>query len=125
MRNLLFILLILPSVAMVQPANVDSITKAIKTGNVEQLARYFDDNVEIAIMGDVYDKSDAKAALQRFFKQHKPQKFDTKHKGVSKGKSSEYIIGDLVTQDESYRLYLQMKVENGTYVVEELQIDED
>lgn len=125
MKNLLLIMLIVPMAAMVQPTSVDDITKAINQGDADRLSQYFDDNVEISIMGKVYDRTKAKIALKTFFSKHKPAKFSRKHKGVSKGKSSQYIIGNLVTADQSYRLFLQMKVNNGAYSVEELSIDEE
>ena len=49
MKNLLFLLFIGASIAMTD-ANLNEISKALSSGNADELARFFDENVEIAIM---------------------------------------------------------------------------
>ncbi len=126
MKNLLFILLIAPSIAMVQPGNMSSITKAIKDGNADQLAQYFDSNIEVSILDEVYNKAQATSALKQFFAKKKPTAYNQVHKGVSKGQDSQYTIGNLNTSNVTYRVYiLTKKTADNKQVVEEIRIDED
>ena len=126
MKNLLFILLILPAIAFVD-FNLGDISKAISNGDADALAKYFDNRVEISIMGDedMYNKSQALQVVKTFFQNNKPKSYDQRHQGVSKGKDSHYAIGDLVTNKDSFRVYIYMKVENGKYIIQELRIDKE
>ena len=111
---------------MVPPSsNMSDITKAIKDGNADRLAQYFDDNVEVSIMDEVYNKAQAKSALKQFFNKNKPKAYAQVHKGVSKGQDSQYTIGNLTTSAATYRIYILVKKNAGKHLVEEIRIDED
>ena len=107
--------------------NLDSITQALSNGNVEVLAGYFDESVEIAVADeeDVYDKVEARTILNDFFATNKPAKFDQVHKGTSKGQDSVYCIGNLKTSTKSYRVYVFLRVEDGKQFIQELRFDEE
>ena len=107
--------------------NLDSITQALSTGNVEVLSGYFDESVEISVADeeDVYDKAEAKIILANFFKDNKPSKFDQVHKGTSKGQDSVYCIGNLKTASRSFRVYVFLKVEKNRQYIQELRFDEE
>ena len=126
MKNLLFILLLAPSIAFVN-ANLGDISKAISNGDADALAKYFDDNVEIAIMGDedLYGKAQALQVVKKFFQNYKPKSYNQVHQGVSKGKDSHYTIGNLSANGNTFRVYVYMSVENGKYIIQELRIDKE
>lgn len=120
--------MLLPSVAMVSfDASMAHISKAINSGDVETLSKYFDENVEVAVMDneDVYDKSQAKKVIGDFFSKNKPKSFNSVHEGTSKGKDSQYLIGNLVAGGASFRVYLYMKVSGSDVVIQELRFDEE
>jgi len=126
MKNLLFILLIGSTVAMTD-ANLSEISKALSNGNADMLAQYFDDNVEIAILDneDQYSKAEAKRIVKDFFTQNKVSSYNQVHQGVSKGKDSQYTIGDLKANGQTFRVYVYMKVSNGKYIIQELRFDKE
>ena len=107
--------------------NLDLITQALSYGNVETLAGYFDEAVEIAIADeeDVYNKAEATTILANFFAVNKPSKFDQVHKGTSKGQDSVYCIGNLKTSTKSYRVYVFLRVDGGKQYIQELRFDEE
>jgi len=107
--------------------NLDSITQALSSGNVEVLSKYFDESVEIAVADeeDVYEKEEAKTILTDFFTANKPSKFDQVHKGTSKGQDSVYCIGNLKTATKSYRVYVFLRVDGGQQFIQELRFDEE
>ena len=127
MKNLLFILLIAPSIAMVTPDNLGSISKAVSNGDASALSTYFDDKVEVSILDDenLLDKPEARKALESFFAKHKPQSYNQVHDGTSKGAGSKYTIGNLKANGKVYRVYVYMKVAGGNYTIQEISISED
>lgn len=127
MKKLLFILLIAPSIAMVTPDNLGSISKAISKGDANALAQYFDEKVELSILDDenLLDKGEAKKALANFFAKYKPQSYTQVHEGTSKGAGSKYTIGNLKANGTAYRVYVYMKVVGGDYTIQEISISED
>ncbi len=123
MKMLLSFLFVLGS--LIDLPNLDSITTALSQGNVEVLATYFDESVEISVADeeDVYDKAEAKTILTDFFAANKPSKFDQVHKGTSKGQDSVYCIGNLNTSTKSYRVYVFLRVDGGKQFIQELRFD--
>ena len=126
MKNLMFILFIGSSLAMTD-ANLSNISKALRNGNADELAQYFDQNVEIAIMDDEgqYDRAEAKEVVKNFFAKHKPSAYNQVHQGVSKGKDSQYTIGNLKANGDTFRVYVYMKINGGKYIIQELRFDKE
>ena len=126
MKNLLILLFIGSSFAMTD-ANLSEISKALSSGNADELARYFDESVEISIMDDVnqYDKAEAKQIVKNFFAKHKVSSYNQVHRGVSKGKGGEYTIGSLKANGDTFRVYVYMKVSNGKYTIQELTFEKE
>lgn len=126
MKNLLFILLLAPTIAMVSPQDsISNISKAISSGNVEALSDYFDDNIEVAVLDeeDFYKKTEAKHVIKSFFTKNQPKSFSQVHQGRSKGQDSQYMIGNLKATSGTFRVYLYMSVESGKYRIQELRFD--
>lgn len=126
MKNLFFILMILPSLAMVE-SNLNEISTAIRSGNADALSQFFDESVEISILDDenIYDKSEAKSVIKTFFAKHKPTAFNQIHQGASKGQDAQYCIGNLKSNSGSFRVYLYLKVSGGKHIIKELRFDKE
>ncbi len=107
--------------------SIDPITDALKAGDIEQLATYFDGQVEMSILedSDLYNKQSAINKLQTFFSENQPTTFKQLHKGVSEGQKSSFFIGDLNTPTASYRIYIYLQEKNGKSIIQELRIDEE
>jgi Domain of unknown function (DUF4783) len=103
----------------------NAIATAMSTGNAEALAKHFDADVEISIFEkeDIYEKTKAQTIVNDFFAKNKPRAFNQVHQGQSKGKDTQYCIGDLPTATGKYRVYLYMKVQNDQYVIQEIRFD--
>lgn len=126
MKNLLFVLLALPFMAMTQ-GSLQQITSAIGKGNAEALGPHFDANVEISILEevDIYNKSEAVAVVKSFFTKHGPKGYSQVHEGTSKGKDSRYVIGKLDTGSGAYRVYLYLKSSGDKEIIQELRFDKE
>ncbi len=126
MKNLLFIILLAPALTA-QDISLDKITQAIGQGNAQSLAQYFDETVEVAILDseDVYDKAEAQKVVAGFFSKHDLKSYNQVHQGVSKKEDSQYSIGKLVAADDTFRVYVYIKIEDGRHVIQELRFDKE
>ena len=105
--------------------NLESITKGLEQGDAAAIAAFFEGQVEISILDEegVYDKAVAKQKLVSFFRQHEVLSFEQIHKGTSKGKNVLYCIGNMVTVDQSFRVYVFLEDKGEKQLVQELRID--
>ena len=127
MKNLIFVLLLLPVVAFANQGNpgLDIISAALNTGDIETLSKYFADNVEISIQDkeQVYAKAKATEIMRSFFDTNKPKTFAIVHKGTSRENSDQYCIGTLSATTGSYRVYLYLKVNGSNISIQEIRMD--
>ncbi len=126
MKQLLFFLLLVPVLGAWTQAGIADISRALGSGQADQLGRYFDASVELSVLEaeSVYNKGTAVAEVKKFFAQNPPKSFSQVHQGTSKGSDAQYLIGHLTTNNGVFRVYLYMKVVNGNYVIQELRFDE-
>jgi hypothetical protein len=104
--------------------NFAPIAAALNSGNADALGKYFDSEVELTIFekADSYRKDQAVGVMRDFFSKNKPKSFNQLHQGASKGKDSQYSIGEIATATGNYRIYLYMKVVNDSYIIQEIRI---
>jgi hypothetical protein len=128
MKRLFFILFFSPFLFAftedpVMP-NFSPIATAISTGNAEALSKYFDADVEISLFEkeDSYEKEKAANLMKDFFAKNKPKGFSQMHQGASKGKDTQYTIGEISTASGNYRVYIYMKVVSDNYLIQEIRI---
>jgi hypothetical protein len=129
MKNLLFVFLLLPAMAFSYQGNpsLEAISKALSTGDVETLSKYFADNVEISIKDNeqLYSKAKATEVMRNFFNTNKPRSFQQVHQGTSRESSDQYSIGNLSSSSGNYRVYLYLKSSGGNMVIQEIRLDQE
>lgn len=108
--------------AFSQAGGVDNVITALRNGNATELAKYFDDNVEIKLpsKGNSYSRSQATVIMQDFFQNNPVKGFETKFKGDNGG--SQYCIGTLQTRSGAYRTTFFMANRNGKQWIREILI---
>lgn len=101
----------------------DEIISGIRSGNSTRLAKYFNQNVELAVLDNesVSSKSQAQQVVNDFFKKYPPLKFSIIHQG-GKGDSN-YAIGTLETQNGKFRVYFLIKTVNQVTFIHQLRIE--
>lgn len=126
MKQLMLFLLVAP-IFLTVDANLAGISKALGDGDATALGNYFDNSVEVAILEqeDFYNKAQAIEKVRAFFKAHQPKSFNQIHKGSSQSSDSQYCIGDLVTADAKYRVYIYMKNVGGKTLIQELRFNKE
>ena len=102
---------------------IDDIIAAMKTGNASQVAKFFDNNVEISMpdKSNSYSRSQGELVLKDFFANNVVKSFDVIHKGENAG--SQYCIGTLVTKGGSFRTTIFMKQKGEQQVLQELRFE--
>ena len=127
MKNLIFVLLMLPIASFANQGNpgLEAISVALNTGDIETLSKYFADNVEISIddKEQTHPKAKASEVLRTFFDANKPKAFSQVHKGTSRESSDQYCIGNLTATTGNYRVYLYLKVNGNSLQIQEIRMD--
>ena len=103
----------------------NDIAIAFKVGTAKELARFFNDNLELAVgdKEDIYSKSQAERIIDDFFVKHPPKSFEFIHKGGKE--SARYAIGKLVTFKGEFRVYMLLKKTGNQPLIHQLRIENE
>ncbi len=101
--------------------NIDQVISALRTGNAAELAKYFDEAVDITLpdKSDSYSKAQAQLIVKDFFTNNSVQGFELRHKGDSPG--GHYCSGTLRTATGNFRTNVFMKNKNGKELLKEIR----
>ena len=104
-------------------ASIDEVVNAMKSGNAAQVARFFDNSVEISMpdKSNSFSKTQAEIVLKDFFNNNPVKGFEVIHKGENAG--SQYCIGTLLTKNGSFRTTIFMKQKGDAQVLQELRFE--
>ncbi len=99
----------------------DNIVKALSKGDAAELAKYFDNQVEVTLpaKSNSYSKAQAEVIVKSFFSENKVSGFTTKHKGDSPG--GYYFVGTLQSGNSNYRTHVFIKNKNGNELINEIR----
>ena len=91
-------------------SSIDEVIGAMKAGNASDIARFFDNTVEINTpdKSSSYSRSQAELVLKDFFSTNTVKGFTLDHKGENSG--SQYCIGTLLTKNGAFRTTVFMKL---------------
>ncbi len=100
--------------------SIEEVVAAMRSGNANQLSRYFDDRIDIQLpsKSDNYSKTQAEMILKDFFSTNEVKNFQVKHKGENNG--AQFCIGLLETKNGNYRTKLYMKQKGERQVLQEI-----
>ena len=99
-------------------SSIDEVIAAMKTGNAFEIAKFFDNTVEINMpdKSNSYSKSQGELVLKDFFNSNAVKVFEVIHKGENAG--SQYCIGTLQTKNGSFRTTIYMKKKGDKQVLQ-------
>ena len=127
-KTIKLLLSVMLIVTVVKAADVfDDIGTAIRSGDARQIARFFNNNVDLTIFNqeEVYSKAQAEMVLKDFFSKNAPKSFTIIHKGVSK-EGARYAIGTLTTtQGQNIRTYFFVKESGGNSSIQDLRFEKE
>lgn len=101
--------------------SIDEVIGALRSGNSAELAKYFDENIELIMpdKSDSYSKAQAQLIVKDFFSNNGVKAFELKHKGDSPG--GHFCIGTLQTSAGNFRTNVFMRTKSGKEVVKEIR----
>lgn len=104
-------------------SNIDEVIAAMNAGNSADVAKFFDNTVEINMpdKSNSYSKSQAELVLKDFFSSAGVKSFIVIHKGENSG--SHFCIGTLVTKSGSYRTTIFMKQKGDKQVLQAITFE--
>ena len=110
-------------IALISFSGIDDVLNGVKSGNAAQIARFFDNTVEITMpdKSNNYSKSQAELVLKDFFSNNPVNGFEIIHKGENNG--SQYCIGTLVTKNGSFRTTIFMKQKGDKQLLQEIRFE--
>jgi hypothetical protein len=103
----------------------DSVSDAFKNGNADKLATHLNTSIDLTVLetSGVYSKVQAQQILKKFFEQHKVTSYKVIHEGDKGG--SNFVVGELVTSNGSFRTYYLIKKIDGKSKIQLLRIEYD
>jgi len=127
MRRLTAVLMLggvalLPVSAQAVPGELVS---AIGKGDVNKMAEFFHQSLELTILEKDYmaSKSQATRIMENFFKDHPPSGFSISFEGAKE--KSKYAIGQLTTEGGSFRVNLFFMNRDGKRLIYYLSIEKE
>ena len=104
-------------------ASIDEMVKALKEGNAAEIARYFDNTVEITLpdKSNSYSKSQGEVVLRDFFINNRVDGSSFLYIGANTGPL--FCLGLLVTKNGTYRATVFMKLKGGRQILQEIRFE--
>lgn len=101
----------------------DEIITSLKNGDSKTLSEYFNQNVELVVLenDNVYSKAQAQQIVSKFFSSNTPESFNVIHQGGKE--EAKYVIGNLKTNNGSFRIYFLLKTNDGKNYIHQLRIE--
>ena len=123
MKRLLLSLAVFTLVCSFVSLSFTEVVKAIKSGNAAEVSKYFDNTVEITLpeKSNSYSKSQAELVLRDFFSANEVKDFEILHKSDTPG--SLYCVGNLQTNNGTFRTTIFMKQKGDKELVQELRFE--
>ena len=104
-------------------SSIDEVISAMKAGSAADIAKFFDNTVEINMpdKSNSYSKSQAELVLKDFLISNAVKSFEVIHKGENSG--SQFCIGTLVTKNGSFRTTVFMKQKGNKQVLQTITFE--
>lgn len=104
---------------------LSKITYALKQGNVEPMAIYFDQSVDLTFSDKTktYAKKQALVIVQNFFNKIEPKDYVNAQRGVSNSTNTRFHIGSLYTSNGVYKVYMFFILKKGQFYLKELRFE--
>ena len=104
-------------------SSIEEVITAMKAGSATDIARFFDNTVELNMpdKSNSYSKSQGELVLRDFFSNNVVKSFTVNHKGENSG--SQFCIGTLVTKNGTYRTTVFMKLKGDKQLLQTITFE--
>jgi hypothetical protein len=113
------------TLSLIQGVN-ESIAAAVKIGSSSELAKYFNNTVEIQIPGNegTFSKSQAEMIIKEFFAKNPPATYTTNQQGASNG-GAQFMIGTYKSGKLVFHVYVLIKPVAGKMLIQQLHFENE
>lgn len=100
----------------------DEIIQSLKSGDSKKFSAYFNQNIELVVLenDNVYSKAQAEQIINKFFSANTPESFNIIHQSTAEG--ANLVIGNLVTNNGDFRVYIFLRKNAGKDYIFQLRI---
>jgi hypothetical protein len=104
----------------------DKIIEAIQHGNAKELAKFFNNTLDLNTPENegTFSKAQAEVVMKDFFSKNPPKSFKINHQGSSND-GSHFFIGLYTTQKQNFRAYFLIKKVGEQYLIQLLQFEKE
>lgn len=105
--------------------SLEDVVVYVRNGNSTAMNQYFDNTVNITVLGkqSSYSKAQAEMVMKDFFGKNPVQDYVIMQTGSATDNRTKYAIGELKTSNGSYQLYILMKLMDNHYLLQEIRIE--
>ena len=123
MKKFLLFLAIFITISSFITVSCSEVVKALKSGDATQVSQFFDNTIEITMPGksSSYSKSQGEMVLRDFFASNQVKDFEVLHKSENAG--SQFCIGNLKTNNGTFRTTIFMKQKGDKDLLQELRFE--
>ncbi len=123
MKKLFLYIAIFISICSFVSPSFTEVLRAIRSGNSADVSKYFDNTVEITLAekSNSYSKSQGELVLHDFFANNLVKDFEIIHQSDKGG--SQYCIGNLITNNGTFRTTIFMKQKGDREFLQELRFE--
>lgn len=116
---------VLMHVVRAQSGPMNDMVNAVRYGRVADISRFLDNVVPITINNNqsIYSRTQAEMVLKDFFSKNNPSDFIVGNSGAGENSASTFAIGDLITSNGKYSVYILLKQKNNSYILAEIRFN--
>ncbi|MBP9925119.1 MAG: DUF4783 domain-containing protein [Cyclobacteriaceae bacterium] len=94
---------------------------AVRAGSAKELAKHFNQSVDINLEGEVntYSKAQGEFVMRDFFKKFPVSDFTIEHTGASKS-GLQYAIGNFKSTSDQFNVLIRVKQSGSIYLIHEI-----
>lgn len=124
-RAFLIIMALCVSTFNLRAQALEDVVVYVRNGNSTAMNQYFDNTVNITVLGkqSSYSKAQAEMVMKDFFGKNPVQDYVIMQTGSATDNRTKYAIGELKTSNGSYQLYILMKLMDNHYLLQEIRIE--
>lgn len=99
--------------------------RSLNGGPVINVVKYFDKVVDITINDEqsTYSRSQAEVVLKNFLAKNQSKSFSIKYKGIASSDNSLFLIGELRTAHNNYRVSIFFKQKDKNFFLQEIKFE--
>lgn len=126
MRLLITSAIVISTLCSFNTQILSDLKAAFTAGSAKEIAKYFDQPIDFAILEneDIISPAAAENRLDVFFREYPPIKFEVVHEGES-GKGMKFVIGKLKTMNGTFRVSIYLNSSNSSEKIQQFSIDQE